>query len=186
MLKRGARILALDDGPLDRPSVPVAGVVARLNAPEPGELVEGFLLFTVRRDGTDAGRAVARAVKRSRFAPQLRALLVNSITLGGLNLLDLPRLHRELRLPILAVTRKPPTPGRLASALRAARQPRKLSLVARAGEAHPFRAGWFHAAGIAPPEARRLLDSFGGYPWPLRLAHLAATAAARGESGGRA
>lgn len=178
-------MLAVDDSPLTGSSVACVGVVARTDKGA-GQAVEGLLVFRVTKDGSDSTDELLRAVTRSRFKQQLKAVLVHSVTLAGLNILDLPRLSGELGIPVLAVTKRAPKKGELTAALAAAHQRGKIKLVKKAGETHEHKGNYFHCAGIGPAEAGRLLERFGGYPWPLRLAHLVATALARGESRGRA
>ena len=187
MIKSGSRILAIDDAPARGTRVKIIGVIARLDDQRP----EAILSFNITKDGTDATAQLIRAAQKSRSGEQLKAVITHSITLGGLNVLDLPKLAKELEIPIIAVTRKPPRSRgedrSIQKALsRLKRGKEKSRLVSVAGKAYAFHSGWFHAAGTSAEKARSILQFFEGYPWPLRLAHLIAAGVTTGESKGRA
>ncbi|HLE46661.1 MAG TPA: DUF99 family protein, partial [Candidatus Thermoplasmatota archaeon] len=104
-MKREVRFLGIDDSPFtfeDR-TVRVVGVVTR-----GASYVEGILSSAVEVDGSDATEAVARLVERTRFRPMLRAILVNGVTLGGFNLVDLDALWDRLKVPVMGVVRDEP------------------------------------------------------------------------------
>ncbi|VVB77026.1 Uncharacterised protein [uncultured archaeon] len=64
MLKKGARILAIDDSSFtkgDKDAL-VAGVIGREG------VVEGVISFHVSVDGTDSTGKIIRSVKKSKFA----------------------------------------------------------------------------------------------------------------------
>jgi len=184
---RHPHVIGIDDGPFARDhrgDVRVVGVVTR------GAFdVDGVLTTRVRRDGQNATDKLVKMAGESRFAPALRAILIDGLTLAGFNVVDLPQLAARTGRPCLAVTRRRPDLEAVRRAL--ARLPggdRKLALVRRAGRLHRFRSITFQVAGASPERARELLAQLVGrsaLPEPIRLAHLIASGVDRGSSRGR-
>src|SRR5688572_11816754 len=104
-MKAEARVLVIDDAPHRRSdaTVPLVGVVAR--GPQ---YVEGVLLDHCRVDGTDATRRIVAMVRRTRFRPLLRCVLLNGVFVGGFNLVDADLVHERTGLPVLALVRSSP------------------------------------------------------------------------------
>lgn len=179
-MKRGIRVLGLDDSPAlkNREKRLVVGVVWR------NGIVEGVMSTSVSADGDDSTRKLGRLVNRSRFKQELRALLLQSITLAGFNIVDINRLAQETGLPVIAIVRKKPDEKKVGEAL--AHTPdfeKKRFLIEKAGK--PVRiCGWFaQFAGCDKKKAEEVLKITGGEP--IRLAHVIASGIVRGESKGR-
>lgn len=185
------RVIAVDDGAFTREdaTAPLAAVV--VSSPQD---VEGVLLARVTVDGDDATETVVELLADSPHRVGARALLVDGIAVGGFNLLDLDRLSKQLELPVVSVTRRPPDYAKIRSALRTY-FPRDFRSRWRRVRAHPlFRvptAGQpilASAVGCARRDAIALLRRLaihGYWPEPLRLAHLVAQAAGRASSPAR-
>ena len=175
----------MDDGAFDRADryAPLAAVVLTLP-----ERVEAVRIGRVRVDGTDGTRRVVALVRRLGPLEGVRAILLDGAVVGGFNVIDLDALHRQLGVPIVAVTRRPPEFQRIRAALRKwfprsadARwrllRAHRLFRVPTAG--HPIRAA---AVGCSRADAVRLIERStvrGHWPEPLRLAHLVASAGRR-------
>ncbi|VVC03961.1 Uncharacterised protein [Candidatus Burarchaeum australiense] len=160
----------------------LVGVVCRR-----GE-VEGILTSRVTVDGTDATDRIAEMVRSSRFAPQLRCVLLNSIMMGGFNVVNIRKLSDELGMPVIAITRK--RPDRLAAG-RAIKKhfadwKQRLAIVRRAGRArecgHKYKV-YLQIAGTGLAQAEEIVEAYG--LGPLRLANMIASGVTRGESHGR-
>lgn len=185
---RTLRAIGFDDAPFARgrrgATVHVAGVVCA------GTRFEGLVWGAVRQDGWNATRVLADLLRGGKFLPQLHLVLLDGVTLGGMNVVDLPRLAEALGRPCVAVMRRPPdlaAMGRAISRLPGAA--RRLAVLARAGPIHRRGAFHFQAHGAEPDEVGRALERLtdrGAVPEPLRLAHLVGAAFERGESGRRA
>jgi len=181
--KQGIRILGIDDSPFSKKDdeVLVVGVLMR------GQAVEGVLSTKVGRDGDDSNEKVAGMVLRSRFAKQVGAVMMNSIMLGGFNVVDIAALSRELGKPVIAVVRRKPKMDEVRKALaNVCCAEEKMVKMRNAGEVRRLGKVYAQIAGISERDAGRLLARFPGIPEPVRLAHVIAGGIVRGESGGKA
>lgn len=189
LMDRGRRIrtLGIDDGPFTRGSrADVLVVGAVYNAAQ----FEGLLSTRVRPDGFNATGRLADMLVGSKFRRQLHLVLLDGITLGGFNLVDLPRLASAVGIPIVAVMRRPPDLAAFYAALdRLSGAARRRRLIQRAGPIHRAGTLRFQAAGIAPEVAQAMIRQSvvqGAMPECLRAAHLIASGIVAGESGRRA
>lgn len=178
-------MVGVDDGAFERGDryAPLAAVSVSLP-----EHVEAIRTARVRVDGTDGTRRVLALVRSLGPLDGVRAVLLDGAVVGGFNVLDLDALHRELRLPIVAVTRRPPEFARIRAALekwfpRTAADRWSLLRAHRLyrvpTEGQPILAA---AVGCSRADAARLVRRAtvrGYWPEPLRLAHLVASAGRR-------
>jgi len=88
MVKEEIRILGIDDGPFtkDDKEVIVIGVVYR-----GGEFIDGLLRTFVEIDGLDATEKLAKMINSSRHKQQLKVIMLDGITLGGFNIVDVKK-----------------------------------------------------------------------------------------------
>lgn len=182
-------MIGIDDGPFERThrgDVLVVGAVFR-----GGDRLEGVLSTRVRRDGQNATSQLVQMIGGSRFFPQLHYILLDGIALGGFNVVDLPRLHREIQLPAMVVSRVEPNLEAVHDALMGPVRggAAKWKRIQRAGPVVPVEGLHCQLAGLTPLEAAaliRLTRCHAKLPEPLRAAHLIASGIARGQSRGRA
>jgi uncharacterized protein len=181
-------VAGFDDAPFaheHRGQVRIVGAVCartRLDG-----VVSGF----VRRDGSNATRRIEELVRGTRFADNVRAVLLQGIAVAGFNVIDIVALHESLRVPVIVVMRRPP---RLDAVKRALLDwtpggARKWALVERAGPIERLGRVYTQRVGIDRDAALALLDAttlHGNVPEPLRIAHLIAGGLGSGESRGRA
>jgi uncharacterized protein len=184
---RTLRAVGFDDAPFvrgRRGDVGLAGVVCA------GTRFEGLVWGRVRQDGWNATEAVRALLAGGKFLPQLHLVLADGIAFGGLNVVDLEALALVLRLPCVAVMRRPPDLAAMERAIRRLPRPgRRLALLARAGPIHRLGGFVFQVRGAEPgptAEALARLTDRGAVPEALRLAHLVGAAFRGGESGRRA
>ncbi|MEL6105505.1 MAG: DUF99 family protein [Planctomycetota bacterium] len=190
LLSRGKRIRAIgfddaDHRGMERGSaVNVAGIVCAATR------FEGMLWGELAKDGTDSTDVLGRMLSGSKFARQLHLILLDGITFGGCNVVDLPRLSMETDLPVVAVMRRHPdlkSFHHVVDMLPDADERRRC--VQAAGEIHERDGFVFQVVGEEPDVTARVLGKLthqGKVPEALRLAHLIGSAVALGESGCRA
>ncbi len=184
MVRRLSHVIGFDDAPFERVhrgDVPIVGTVYS------GLRLEGVLCGKVRRDGVNSTDVLARLIARSRFRGHVQLVMLQGIAFAGFNVIDLPRLHATLRIPVLAVVRKRPDMKAIEQALRR-KVPggaRKWRLIERAGPVERIGEVYVQRAGLSREEAGRVIARYAlvsRLPEPLRVAHLIAGALALGES----
>jgi endonuclease V-like protein UPF0215 family len=190
-LKRQVRILGIDDSPFTFQSETalVVGVVARLPM-----YIEGIMRTEIRVDGSDANDAVIAMVCRSRYREQLRLILFDGVAVGGFNVIDIHRIHRETGIPAATVTREMPDFDRMEAALKAhfPDWQERLKIIKRDPmfTIGPRRRSLYATMSGTDAETLELMLAEctvqGRLPEPLRIAHLISSAMVRGESHGRA
>ena len=157
--------------------------------------IEAVRVGSVEVDGTDATERIEQLIRETGHVADLRAVLLDGPVVGGFNVVDLDRLHRELGRPVICVTRREPDRKRIRSAL-AKWFPRdwrarwrtlsRHRLFAVPTGATPIRAS---VVGATRRDALALIARAarrGYWPEPLRLAHLVASARSRGPAPARA
>jgi uncharacterized protein len=184
---RQIRAIGFDDAPFIRQanqSVAVAGVVCSQTR------FEGMLWGEIQIDGWDSTQQLAQMLLGSKFHPQLHLVLIDGISMGGLNLINLPYLAQQIELPCVAVMRKIPKVEKMKAAIALLPHPEKrLQVLAQAGKIHVYPPFYFQVCGLTGSLTHRILQSLtdkGKVPEALRLAHLITSAVINGESGKRA
>ncbi|OPY25786.1 MAG: hypothetical protein A4E28_02924 [Methanocella sp. PtaU1.Bin125] len=185
------RILGVDDSPLVSKDILVIGAIMR-----GGSWLDGLLSTHIERDGTDATERIAAMISGSRASGQIRVIMLNGVTFGGFNVVDIEALHRLTGLPVIAVMRKLPDLERIRSALAHLSEPeRRYELIARAGNIWEVQTRWrggpvyYQCKGIEKDDAARLIVDTAIHsrlPEPIRVAHIIATGVVLGESSPRA
>ena len=189
LLRRGRHIRAvgIDDSPFVRgqkKNVLVVGAICS------GTRFEGLVTTCVRPDGFNATARVGEMIGCSKFVSQLHLVLLDGVTLGGFNIIDLAALHNQLELPVVAVTRKHPDFDAIYRVIGRLSQPRRRErLLSRAGPVHSGMGVHFQVHGASADVVAQALERItdrGHIPEPLRLAHLIGGGIINGQSGRRA
>ena len=184
---RTIRVIGFDDAPFVRRSpdpVPVAGVVCA------GTRFEGMVWGQIQPDGWDATEELCRLLIGRKFLPQLHLVLLDGISLGGFNVIDLPLLAERLGKPCVAVMRRQPDLLAVKHAMqRLPEADHRLEMMQKAGCIYARSPFYFQVCG-APPDliaqALPRLSDRGHVPEALRIAHLITAAVVKGESGRQA
>jgi hypothetical protein len=185
------RIIGIDDSPLIAKEVLVVGAIMR-----GGGWLDGLLSTCVEKDGTDATEKIARMIADSRNRGQIRVAMLNGVTFGGFNVVDVERLSEETGLPVIAVMRRRPDMESIARALTHLSEPeRRYEAIRRAGPIGEVKTKWrggpvyYQCKGMEKEDAARLIVDTAVHsrlPEPLRVAHIIATGVVLGESSRRA
>ena len=181
------RVIGFDDAPFVRRSstpVAIAGVVCA------GTRFEGMVWGHIQQDGWDATQVLCDLLMQGKFLPQLHILLLDGISFGGFNIIDLPHLATQLERPCVAVMRRLPNLQAIQKALeRLPNAPDRLDRLRCAGTIYAYPPFYFQVAGASPETTARVLQRLtdqGHVPEALRLAHLITSAVVNGESGRQA
>ncbi|AKB76875.1 hypothetical protein MSHOH_0392 [Methanosarcina horonobensis HB-1 = JCM 15518] len=190
-VKPEIRILGIDDSALLNEKVMIIGTVFR-----GGDWIDGVLRSEITRDGLDATETMITMIKNSRHYGQLRIIMLDGITYGGFNVVDIEELYRETGLPVIVVMRSYPDFEKIRSALRHFSDgEERWNIIKKAGKIEKLFTGrneasiYIQKTGIGAKSAEkiiRLTSIRSSIPEPLRVAHLIATGIILGESRGRA
>lgn len=149
-----------------------------------GTRMVGIVMDEIEIDGDDSTEALIRLIKREERHVQY--VITDTITFGGFNIMDIARVHRETRKPIIAIIDRKVDMASVKRAL-VKRFPEtyeeKLKLIFHAGNLYQHEiktAGgsstvYFHAIGIDISEVGSLLDNISidsKQPECTRMAHL--------------
>ncbi|MCO7227368.1 DUF99 family protein [Pleionea sp. CnH1-48] len=186
-LNKKIRVIGFDDSPFDKhqsTTVNVSGIVCS------NTRFEGMLWNKLTKDGMDATSVIASTVKESKFYDQLHLVLIDGVTVGGFNPIDLPLLANTLNIPCIAVMRKEPNLDAIANALKHfPNTEERLETILKAGEIYTPEPFVYQCAGCTSDEAHQALIKLtdnGNVPEALRLAHLIGSAVMTGQSSNRA
>ena len=197
VLKAESRIIGFDDAPFEPHSrgtkVPVVGVVMRA-----GDYVEAILKGEATVDGRDANEVLENMLLNCRYLLQLKGILLDGISFGGFNVIDIFRLAERIGIPVVSVTRDEPDMRSIFRALETHFEDGgERADIVRKGALVQFNFTsdredmvlWGKFAGTDLDGAREILKltiNRGAMPEPLRVAHMIGSALVKGESRGRA
>jgi hypothetical protein len=188
-VKPEIRILGIDDSALFNEKVMIVGAIFR-----GGDWIDGVLRSEITKDGLDATEIICKMIKTSKHHGQIRVIILDGITYGGFNVVDIQMLYRKTGIPVIVVMRSYPDFEKIKSALKHFSDGEvRWTIVKRAGaiekifgEKNPI---YVQRAGIGLETVEkivRLTSIRSSIPEPLRVAHLIATGIILGESRGKA
>jgi len=183
IIKPEIRILGVDDGvfiPHSKGFVPVVGVVFR-----GGYWLDGLLSTKIEIDGFDATEKIASMITSSPHKRQLRVVMLNGVTFGGFNVVDIKELFERTKLPVIAVTRDRPDLDDIRVALKNLFEPEKrLKALLNAGKILELSTRnknervYIEINGLLEQDAKRIVkltSTRSSIPEALRVAHLIAS-----------
>ena len=159
-----------------------------------GQFLDGMLSVRITRDGLDSTEKIARSILKSRHYDQLSVIMLDGITFGGFNIVDIHKLYKLTNLPVIAIQRKPPDMKEFLGAIKKVFKDwkKRIAIVERTGRVIEFNKNgkqlYYQFAGIDRERVEKILDIstvHGNMPEPIRAAHLIAGGLS-GESRGRA
>jgi hypothetical protein len=191
-VKREIRILGIDDAPFEKSRkerVLVIGTIFR-----GGEYLDGVLSTRIEPDGKDSTQRLVEMISQSKHKDQLRVIMIDGIALAGFNVVDVGKLYKETKIPIIVTIRKMPEFLKIKKALRRFDDYKeRYAKIKRAGRVYSTKLRWgkiyFQVKGISREDAEEIIkksSKHGIIPEPIRIAHLIASGVVLGESRGRA
>jgi len=193
VIKREIRIVGFDDGPFiprSKGKVPVVGVVFR-----GGDFLDGVYRTDVEIDGMDATDILIKLINRSKHKEQLRVVMLNGITIGGFNMINISKLYEKTGLPVIAINRRMPNLKKIKIALQNFDDfEDRWECIEDGGKIHKMKIEknkniYYQFKGLKQTEVESIIKlscTRSLIPEPLRVAHLIASALVKGESRGRA
>ena len=187
-LRKEIRLIGFDDSPFNKfkdKKVLVVGVFYR-----GGNFLDGVISFNVKKDGNDASDQLIKAVKKSKFRANTKALLFKGIAFAGFNVIDIKRIHKKTGIPCIVVMRKYPDYKRIKKALmNVGGWKKKLKQIELAGIPKKASGLYVQSAGLSINEIRNILKIsciHSSIPEPIRVAHIISSGIVKGESRGSA
>ena len=159
-----------------------------------GDWLEGVIRTYIKKDGLDATDRLVEMVMESKHYGQVRVVMLNGVTMGGFNVVDMEALHEGTGIPVISVMRKPPDMASIKKALGNLDEPEfRYDVILKAGKAVkvPMPRGepiYLQCKGIDAEQATSIILSSATHsriPEPVRVAHLIATGIVLGESSRR-
>jgi uncharacterized protein len=183
---RISNVIGFDDAPFARGSPEKVQIVGTVFA---GRRLDGVLIGEIERDGFDSAGEMIRLIRESRFLEHIRLVMLQGITLGGFNMVDVFALHRELKLPVLVACRKQPDMEAVKNALltHIPQGREKWELIEKVGPMEPVDNIFIQRVGLSSEQATAVIRQFtihSNLPEPIRTAHLIAGALSTGHSRG--
>jgi endonuclease V-like protein UPF0215 family len=190
-MKKQIRILGIDDGPFtfkDTHSI-LIGTVMRGR-----EYLECILRNYITIDGTDATDVCIDMILHTRYKNQLKAIMIDGVTLGGFNVIDINHIFQITGIPVITITRDKPDFIKISKALQKHFHDWKQRLtLLKQGQIHKvstsYNSIYIKCIGLPLKDAEDIIKIStirGVIPEPLRIAHLIASGISRGESYGKA
>ncbi len=198
MVKKQIRILGIDDAPFSRfedETVLIVGAVFR-----GADYIDAVLSTRAEVDGIDATQKLANMINESRTKDQLRCIMLDGITIGGFNVVNINALCKTTGLPVLVFIKDLPDFKAIKNALKNLEDgDDRMKIIEAAGKIYECEIKnkdvgitgkvYFQVAGTDAETARKILKltcQHGFVPEPLRIAHIIAQGIKFGESKGRA
>ncbi len=192
-IKREIRILGLDDAPFaphTTQPVMLIGTIFRA-----GNWLDGVIRTYITGDGRDAADKIIRMVNNTRHKDQIGVMMLDGITFGGFNVVNIREIFHCTGIPVIVVIRKYPNFDKIEVALKRFTDWKdRWKDVLDAGEIYKIKNEnkedlFIQIYGIDIEDADeivRLSATRSAIPEPLRVAHIIAAGVVTGESKGSA
>jgi len=186
-MKKEMRILGIDDAPFNKfkkGNVLVVGTIFR-----GGSWLDGLLSTKVRIDGSNSTDKLIEMINKCKFKPQLQVIILDGIALGGFNIVDIEKLNKKTKIPVIVVIRRMPDFKKIKETLIKLKKEKKYKLIEKAGEVHKINQLYVQIKGINLKDAEEILKiscTRSLLPEPIRAAHIIASGVVKGESKGDA
>ena len=191
IIKREIRILGIDDAPFPphtKNNVMLIGTIFR-----GGTWLDGVLRTYIKGDGTDSTSNIIKMVNGSRHKDQMGVIMLDGITFGGFNVVNIKEIFDETGIPVIVIMRKFPNFEEIKKALMRFEDCReRWALIQEAGTVHKIEniePLYIQIYGIDLEDAKEIVSiatTRSAIPEPIRVAHLIGAGVVTGESKGSA
>ena len=191
IIKREIRILGIDDAPFPphtKNNVMLIGTIFR-----GGTWLDGVLRTYIKGDGTDSTSNIIKMVNGSRHKDQMGVIMLDGITFGGFNVVNIKEIFDETGIPIIVIMRKFPNFEKIKKALMRFEDCReRWALIQETGTVHKIEniePLYIQIYGIDLEDAKEIVSiatTRSAIPEPIRVAHLIGAGVVTGESKGSA
>jgi endonuclease V-like protein UPF0215 family len=154
-----------------------------------GTQIDGVITTKIKVDGSDVTESLARATNESKHREQLRLIMLDGITFGGFNIVDIGKLHEKTGLPVIVIIRERPDMKSIEKSLSKFRDSRRRwELIKKAGKVKSFevrnrvlkgrKAIYYQNMGLDDHTCEKIINLTAVHsvtPEPVRIAHLIAS-----------
>ncbi|MGB9936422.1 MAG: DUF99 family protein [Methanobacterium sp.] len=190
-IKSEIRILGIDDAPFPpktQNKVMLIGTVFR-----GGTWLDGVLRTYITGDGNDSTEEIIKMVNKTRHKDQIGVIMLDGITFGGFNVVNIKEIFQKTGIPVIVIMRKFPDFKKIKKALaRFENHEDRWNFVLNAGTVYRVENKeplYIQINGIDLDDAKKIVSlstTRSAIPEPLRIAHLIAAGVQTGESRGSA
>lgn len=189
-MKEQIRLLGIDDSPFTFKDnyTRVIGVVMRGN-----NYLECVLSRQIKIDGDDATYICIDMIEKTKYRKQLKTILLDGVTLGGFNVVNINEIYSFIDLPVITITRDKPDFKKIEVALKKnfGDWQKRLNVIKK-GKLYkiPTKHNPIYTKfiGLNLEEVKEIINIStiqGVIPEPIRVAHIIASGISRGESYGK-
>ena len=173
LLNKDARVLAVDDAPFSRENnfTWLLGLIMRVDG-----TIENLAKVSIKVDGEDATNAVGELV--SIMGDGIRMIMLQGITFGGFNVVDIAALFKNTRVPVAVVIDRMPDMKSIEEALKKHFKDWQSRIEKMRNKIYSDGKVYYQFKGIDPNLGMKFIKRFirnGNYPEPLRVANLIAS-----------
>lgn len=161
-----------------------------------GTWLDGVLRTHITVDGNDATHSLIEMVNKSRHQEQLGVMMLDGITFGGFNVINIQKVFQETGVPVIVIMRKYPDLSGIKMALKKFPDwEERWNHILEAGEIykidkiHNQEPIYMQTSGISQEDAQKIVvlsTTRSAIPEPIRAAHIIAAGVTTGESKGNA
>jgi endonuclease V-like protein UPF0215 family len=190
-IKKEIRILGLDDSPFPPHTtqpVMIIGTVFRA-----GKWLDGVIRTFIQGDGRDSTSKIISMVNQTRHKDQLGVVMLDGITFGGFNVINIQEIFKSTGIPVIVIMRKYPDFTKIKKALKRFNDwEERWKDIKDAGEVYKIENKediYIQINGIELEDAEEIIKlstTRSAIPEPIRVAHLIAAGVVTGESKGNA
>ncbi|MFX1294137.1 MAG: DUF99 family protein, partial [Promethearchaeota archaeon] len=115
-IKDEIRVIGIDDAPFTphtKGDVFIFGVITRGNSS-----IEGIVQTKIEIDGRDGTQKLSKMITKTKHYGQIRVVLLNGITFGGFNIIDIDQLAEMIDRPVISLIEHEPNFDKIKIALK--------------------------------------------------------------------